>query len=338
MNDRNFTTIVFGLVLIFLIGCRKKQDLIVSGLNSPVLFAGDSLTAYRDPAVLYDKGTFYLFFTLVEIEPDSLIYSYTAMSTSQDLKQWSDIRKLTPKDQSLNYSSPGNVIRFGDEWILCLQTYPRPGYHASQMPVYGDNSARLFIMRSKDLHTWSEPELMKVKGKEVPQADMGRMIDPYLVRDIHDTGKYWCFYKQNGVSMSYSYDMENWNFHGRTNSGENVCVIEKNNEYILFHSPSNGIGMKRSQDLETWTDSEKIITLGQSDWTWAAGRLTAGAVVDLRDHPDIQKYLMFFHGSGPGDEKTDFDRNSSIGIAWSEDLTDWNWPTGDVPNKSNMKQ
>lgn len=332
MNNRIFTAIVLGLVLFFLVGCNTEQDSIICGLNSPVLFEGDSVTAYRDPAVLYDRGTFYLFFTLVEIEPDSMIYSYTAMSTSKNLRDWSTIRKITPKDQLLNYSSPGNVIKFRNQWILCLQTYPRPGYHVSQMPRYGDESARLFIMRSKDLETWTEPELMKVKGPEIARADMGRMIDPYLIRDIHDTLKYWCFYKQNGVSMSYSYDMENWKFHGRTNSGENVCVLEENSEYILFHSPSNGIGVKRSKDLHTWTDSENIITLGQSDWTWATGRITAGAVVDMRDHPGIHKYLMFFHGSGPGDENMDFDRNSSIGIAWSEDLKDWNWSTGDVAN------
>jgi len=296
------------------------------GLMSPVLFAGDSVTAYRDPAVIFDGGIFYLFFTLVEIEPDSMIYSYTAMSTSRNLKDWSGIKKITPKDQQLNFSSPGNVIRFGNEWILCLQTYPRPGYHASNMPVYGDNSARLFIMRSNDLKTWTKPELLKVKGPDVPIDEMGRMIDPYLVRDIQDSAKIWCFYKQNGVSMSWSYDLENWTFHGNTKSGENVCVLKDNDEYILFHSPSNGIGVKRSKNLDEWADWGELITLGQSEWLWARGRITAGAVVDMRDHPDIQRYLMFFHGSGPGDEKTDFDRNSSIGIAWSEDLRNWNWP------------
>jgi hypothetical protein len=332
MNNTIIKAVVFGSLLIFDTGCTDRLCPIIAGLNSPVVFAGDSATAYRDPAVLFDKGTFYLFFTMVEIEPDSMIYSYTAMSTSQNLKNWSTIRKITPKDQLLNYSSPGNVIRYRDEWILCLQTYPRPGYCTTQMPRYGDESARLFIMRSKDLHTWSEPELLKVKGPETPRSEMGRMIDPYLVQDIHDTLKYWCFYKQNGVSMSYSYDMENWIFHGSTNSGENVCVIEKDNEYILFHSPSNGIGVKRSEDLKTWSDSGEIITLGQSDWTWAAGRLTAGAVLDMRDHSDIHRYLMFFHGSGPGDENIDFDRNSSIGIAWSKDLRNWDWPPGDVTN------
>ncbi len=114
-------------------------------LQSPILFKGDSVTAYRDPAVLYENGRFFLFFTLVEIEPDSMIYSYSAMSTSQDLVEWSPIKKLSPRDQSLNYSSPGNVIRYKNEWILCLQSYPRPGYKMLQMPRYGDSTAFCFI-------------------------------------------------------------------------------------------------------------------------------------------------------------------------------------------------
>jgi hypothetical protein len=36
---------------------------------------------------------------------------------------------------------------------------------------------------------------------------------------------------------------------------------------------------------------------------------------------------MFFHGSGPKTEpQGDFDRNASIGIAWSDDLVVWEWP------------
>jgi len=36
---------------------------------------------------------------------------------------------------------------------------------------------------------------------------------------------------------------------------------------------------------------------------------------------------MFFHGSGPLTEtQGDFDKNSSIGIAWSKDLIIWDWP------------
>jgi len=316
----------YGLLILILTGCHMDQRSILAGLHSPVLFKGDSVTAYRDPAVLFENGRFYLFFTLVEIEPDSMIYSYMAMSSSQDLVKWSPIKKLSPRDQSLNYSSPGNVIRYKDEWILCLQTYPRPKYHMSEMPRYGDSTARIFSMRSKDLDTWTEPDLIKVKGPSVARENMGRMIDPYLLQDLHDKDRYWCFYKQNGVSMSYSYDLVNWTYHGSTHAGENVCVLKEKGQYILFHSPPNGIGKKRSGDLNDWTDEGELITLGQKEWPWASGRLTAGAVLNMKDHKGIKKYLMFFHGSGPGDERRDFDRNSSIGIAWSEDLENWFWP------------
>lgn len=314
------------LLISLLCNGTEAQRFSLDGLKSPILFKGDDHTAYRDPAVLLDRGTFHLFFTLVEIEPDGLIYMYTAASKSTDLLHWTTPRKLTAKDQNLNYSSPGNIIRFRNEWLLCLQTYPRPGNSVKNMPIYGNQSARLFILRSKDLENWSQPELLKVKGAEVPVADMGRMIDPYLLQDKDEPAKYWCFYKQNGVSMSYTFDFVNWIFFGRTESGENVCVLTEDNQYLLFHSPPNGIGIKKSSDLKTWTDWGNLITLGQSGWAWAKGRITAGAVVTLPGNQQA-KYLMFFHGSGPLTEKQgDFDKNASIGIAWSNDLINWDWP------------
>ncbi|MDN5203417.1 hypothetical protein QQ008_18665 [Fulvivirgaceae bacterium BMA10] len=315
------------LLVIFLlshIGCKPTIDL--KQLNNPVLFAGDERTAYRDPAVIFHEETFYLFFTLVEIEDDGKIYSYTAYSKSKDLLHWTIPVKITPKDQRLNYSSPGNIIRFENEWILCLQTYPRPGYSIADMPAYGDETARIFTMSSPDLEKWSAPKLLKVKGPDVLESDMGRMIDPYLIEDKDEKGKFWCFYKQNGVSMSWSYDLQNWTFYGSADAGENVCVLTKNDEYILFHSPSNGIGMKRSKNLKDWTNWDDLITLGQAEWEWAKGRITAGTVIDARTYNGVNKYLMFFHGSGPRNEKWDFDKNSSIGIAWSDDLLEWEWP------------
>ena len=159
---------------------------------------------------------------------------------------------------------------------------------------------------------------------------MGRMIDPYLLEDKDVKGKWWCFYKQNGVSMSYSYDLQNWSFFDSKKSGENVYVLIENNEYILFHSPPNGIAIKRSKDLKTWSDWGDLITLGQNQWEWAKGRITAGYVLDLKETDSIRKYLMFFHGSGPKSEtEGDFDRNASIGIAWSDDLLAWSWPGKD---------
>ena len=298
-------------------------------LESPIIFKGDDTTAYRDPAVLYHNNVFYLFFTLVKTE-NGKIYSFTAESHSVDLKNWSPKRILTPKDQTLNFSSPGNIIRYKNEWILCLQTYPRPNHTSDQEVRYGTSDARLYTMRSKDLKNWRKPEIIKVKGPDVEIADMGRMIDPYLLEDKGEKGKWWCFYKQNGVSMSYSYNLQNWTFYGHTESGENVCVLDEDGEYILFHSPPNGIAIKRSSNLKNWSDWGNLITLGQNEWNWAKGRITAGTVINLKGKKELGKYLMFFHGSGPKSEiEGDFDKNASIGIAWSDDLLNWDWPGKD---------
>ncbi|CAN5719803.1 hypothetical protein BH11BAC3_BH11BAC3_46050 [soil metagenome] len=315
--------ICFSLFSIMLSAQQNK----LASLSSPIIFKGSDSVAYRDPAVLYHKKVFYLFFTMVKSEADGKVYSYTAMSTSKDLKKWSDKKILTPRNQNLDYSSPGNVIRYKNEWILCLQTYPRPNYYIKDMPKFGTGDARLYIMRSKDLRSWGLPELIRVKGNDVSQQDMGRMIDPYLLEDKDEKGKWWCFYKQNGVSMSYTNDFKTWKYVGHTESGENVSVLKEDSTYILFHSPKNGIAIKKSTDLKYWKDFGNLLTLGQKDWAWAKGRITAGTVVDLRSNANYGVYIMFFHGSGPlTEEAGDFDKNASIGIAWSKNLINWSWP------------
>ena len=319
----NIAFLFIGIVTAF----TAKAQRPLSRLKSPVLFKGDAHTAYRDPAVIYHHKKFYLFFSLSKTEADGKVFSYTAMSTSGDLIKWSAITILTARDQSLDFSSPGDVIRFKNEWILCLQTYPRPNYTVNDMPQYGNSNCRLFIMHSPDLIHWSTPELMKVKGIEVSFAQMGRMIDPYLFEDKDEKGKWWCFYKQNGASRSYSYDLKHWTYAGHTQAGENACVLIKDNKYVLFHSPENGVAVKTSTDLNNWQDEGQLITLGQRGWEWAKGRITAGAVVDMTKDVRFKNYIMFFHGSGPLTEKQgDFDKNASIGIAWSNDLTTWTWP------------
>ncbi len=320
------------IVLIFILticcpSIHYGQGNLLSDIKSPIIFKGDEQTAYRDPAVLVQDDVLYLFFTLVKSESDGKVYSYTAMRSTRNLKKWSPIKILTPRDQNLDFSSPGNIIRFQNEWILCLQTYPRPDYFVSQMPRFGTGDARLYIMRSKDLIHWRAPELLKVKGPETSFQDMGRMIDPYLLEDKDGKGKWWCFYKQNGVSMSYSYDLVNWTYSGKTDSGENVTVLIENDNYILVHSPKNGIALKRSSNLTDWNDWGTLITLGQPEWPWAKGRITAGTVINLKKNKRYGKYVMFFHGSGPlTEEAGDFDKNASIGIAWSDNLLDWSWP------------
>ena len=217
------------------------QSKILKAIVSPVLFYGDEKTAYRDPAVLFYNDQFFLFFTLVKTI-NGEIYSFTATSKSYDLINWSQVKILTPRDQNLNFCSPGNIVNYDGKWLLCLQTYPRPGYIQGDKVRYGSDDSRIFIMESKDLENWTNPKLIKVKGSTIREDKMGRMIDPYLIEDKDEKGKWWCFYKQNGVSMSYTYDFLNWTFYGNTKSGENVCVLKDESEYVMFHSPSNGIG------------------------------------------------------------------------------------------------
>lgn len=318
-----FFLLVFIIGATLIISASYAQEIDLSKIKSPILFKGDYKFAFRDPAVVYDQGKFHLYFTLVERAADSGMYLFTAYSQSEDLVHWSFPKKLTPKDRNLNYSSPGNIVKYKDEWIMCLQTYPTPN-----LETWGNKTSRIWIMRSKDLEHWSAPELLMVKGSEVPIAKMGRMIDPYLLEDGIEPGKWWCYYKQNGVSMSYSYDLLNWTFFGTANSGENVTVLNNGGEYVLFHSPKNGIGLKRSSSPSEWGKDEALITLGQKDWPWAQRRLTAATVIDLTNDQKFGKYIMFFHGSSEEGATPTYNahNNASLGIAWSTDLIHWEWP------------
>ena len=95
----------------------------------------------------------------------------------------------------------------------------------------------------------------------------------------------------------------------------------------MFHAPRNGIGVKRSRDPAAWGEDLRLLTLGQADWPWAAARLTAATVIDLRDTPAVGKYVMFFHGSSEAGKAIHRAHGSaSLALAWSDDLVDWVWP------------
>ena len=286
-------------------------------IDDPRIFRGDERTAYRDPAAIWHDGVFHVYFTLVETEPDRTIHSYVAQTESHDMKTWTKPVKITPKSV-MDYSSPGNVVRDGDEWVLCYQSYPRPGNVADGKIRYGNDSARLFTARSKDLRNWSAPELIRVKGPDVAEKDMGRMIDPYLL--CGEDGVWRCFYKQSGsdgregACFSKSPDLKTWEYVGCTKAGENVCVVKTDDGYLMMHSPHNGLGLKSSTDLVSWRDVPGLVTLDQDKWPWARGRLTAGCLLDARQVHGVGSWLLFFHGSGPQDELVDFDRNSSLAV------------------------
>lgn len=306
MNSRKITLIM-------------KTSNLLNSITEPIIFAGDENTAYRDPAAVYKDGVFYLFFTLVKTYCKGEVCLYTAQSKSRDLIHWSEPVILTPKDKSKNFSSPGSIVCRNGKWVMCLQTYCRENGEK-----YGNGRCRLYTMESSDLESWSEPQLLMVKGN-IDEKDMGRMIDPYIVQE-EGTGKWYCFYKQNGISYSVSEDLKNWKFCGNIKAGENPCVIKSGGKYYMLHSPENGIGLLESDDLLNWSDTRMTFFLGQGEWSWAQGRITAGMVLDCTNIKGIEKYVMFFHGSGPEDESVYFDNYASIGICWSSDMKNWEWP------------
>ncbi|MGB8480720.1 MAG: hypothetical protein WCE63_18090 [Acidobacteriaceae bacterium] len=104
-------------------------------------------------------------------------------------------------------------------------------------------------------------------------------------------------------------------------------MIDVGGHYLMFKSPENGIEVECSSDLKTWQDLG-VLALGQKDWEWARGRITAGFVLDARRVPGVGEYLMFFHGSKypEDDPRGGFDNFASIGVAWSSDLREWDWP------------
>jgi hypothetical protein len=313
-----------GLALLCLThaGAAGSGPVDLAALSSPILLQGTETTAYRDPAVAFDQGVFHLFYTYVQSEGEQRkVRMAVGVSVSSDLRHWTPVRVLTPLDPRLNFSSPGSVFRYGGGWCMCVSSYPRPNGE-----TFGNQDARIWLMRSTDLEQWSAPELLLVKGPGVAREKMGRMIDPYIFQDKDDRSRWWCLFKQGGkVHRSWSPDLVHWTYAGTIAEGENACVVVKGRDYYLFSSPKNGIAVARSHNGRKW-EAVGLLKLGQADWPWARGRLTAGFVLDLHGDPAMGKYLMFFHGTGPDPEPKVFDTRACLGIAWSDDLLTWHWP------------
>lgn len=274
-----------------------------------LIFKGNDRFAYRDPACYYFGGAYRLFFTVSEKE-DGYMYNRIGYSQSKDLLNWSEPVIITEKNLNLNFCSPGNIIRRGDEYIMCFTSYPMPFRY--EVRDHAGESARLFTMTTTDFESFSEPEMLLVKG-DTKAEELGRMIDPYI---MEKDGEYYIFYKQNGVSLSRSRDLKSWEYLGHTEGGENACVVEHEGEYLLIHSPHNGIGFKKSKDLLNWSEYGHTILL-QPDWEWARNRLTAGFAMRA-ENGFAYKYILFFHGSENGDPETH--GNASLAVAFTNDF------------------
>ena len=178
-------------------------------LKSSLIIPGDTRFAYRDPAALYHDGLIYLFFTLVETEPNGEVRMYVAQSDSHDLVNWSKPRKLTVRDPSKNFSSPGNIIYTGGRYIMCMQTYCRENGEK-----YGNANCRVYFAESIDLENWSEPYPVLLKGDHVP---LGECNDDRPVSDMSEekalvlllqTKRYQLFLLAGSCSPAFSRRIE----------------------------------------------------------------------------------------------------------------------------------
>lgn len=295
----------------------------LSQARNPALDGGPG-KALRDPALLYHGGELWCFHTIACPCKDSYRLS-VGVARSRDLKTWSS-HGVIP-ESPLNFSSPGNVLRVGDEWLMCIQSYPiDPG---SQ---WGNEDSRLWLVRSRDLISWSEPEPIHPEGSLVTWTHSRRQIDPYLVKKGDE---YWCFYKASGqIGAMVSGDLRTWrHVHPErpvlspldTPDGstlENPCIVATDGgAYAMFFSPcraGRGIGVAYSENLLQWRD---IHYLTFPDMLWADGGPTAAMVLDMR--PELGVWLMGFHGERR-DEKNS--HSAAIGFAWSTDLEKWKAP------------
>ena len=278
----------------------------------PVIFSGNESVAYRDPAGYFYGGVYHLFFT-VSTKRDGYMFNRVGHSTSTDLCTFSEPELITEWDCTKNFCSPGNVVKFGDEFLISVTSYPMPRPFL-EMPC-ADETARLFFIKTKDFKTFSSPERIYPKGRDC--TDEGRMIDPYL---LEAGGEYRLYYKQNGISLSLSKDLSEWEYAGSCDGGENVCVIEHDGRHILIHSPENGIGIRESTDLSEWRDVG-LYTLGLEHADFASGRITAGFA--MRTHGGAEhRYALLFHGSR-ADSYPETHGAASLALAYTDDFREF---------------
>jgi beta-xylosidase len=291
-------------------------------IRNPVIDRGPEQAA-RDVALAYEGGVFRCFHTCSVRDGDR--YQLTVdLVESADLVAWSAPKRLTTS--RINFSSPGNAVRVGSEWILCVQSYPiDPGQ------VHGSEDSRLWLMRSRDLVHWRQPVLITAAGCQANWTSSHRQIDPYLVE--HD-GKFWCLYKTAGnLGLLVSEDLAEWREASPdrpilraedTPDGstvENPCVVRVDGSYALFFAPcrkGRGIGLAYSDDLLDW---HNVHYLDFPELPWASGGPTAPTVLDLRE--ELGMWLMGFHGQRHTHRHA---HGAAIGLAWSSDLEHWLTP------------
>lgn len=270
--------------------------------------------ARRDPAAIEADGVVHVFHTVVDVTTDPLTL-WVEVTTSDDLRHWTAPERVTPPGPS--FSSPGNIVRRGDEWVMCLQSYPIP-----PGGVYADDRCRLWTMRSPDLRRWSAPVELRITDGSGTQ----RRIDPFLVEADDEL---LCLHKDAGAIRALrSRDaMATW----QSVSGpalvdpaslpagetvENPAVLARpGGGWLLFASSvraGRGIRVARGRTPLEWGP---CIELDLPAASWAPGGLSAATV--LATPARAHAWTMFIHGEADDPHLAD------LTLLVSDDLETW---------------
>ncbi len=165
-------------------------------IPTPIIQRGHAEVAHRDAAIHYHDGVFRVFYGMAFLRDQGRVQLQLTVTESSDLIEWTEPRTLTPLDDDLNFTDPGNIVRHDGEWIMTVETHRTPF-----SPSGGGETARSCTMRNDDLEHWSDPELMLLKGPDFSDERMGRCIGSCLFPDRQEQGKWWCFFKHGGVTL-----------------------------------------------------------------------------------------------------------------------------------------
>ena len=274
----------------------------------------------RDPAVLKIDGIWHCFYTHIEKRDvqQGKIQPALGRIRSRDLTCWSDPEIILSGPEG--FSSPGNVLKTPEGYVVCLQSYPvRPG------ELYGSAQCRLWLMKSRDLVKFEKPVQASPGGCRAQWAKSRRQIDPYL---IFENDRYYMFYKTEGcIGVLQSSDLRDFEEYADKRpvlapsdlpdgvTAENPCVIQTDGKYRMFFAPcrpGRGIGTAWSDDLLQW---KEVRYLDFPKEGWAPGGPTAPAVID--DREESGDWIMFYHGDTEGVH------GGALGMARSKDLVHW---------------
>jgi beta-xylosidase len=272
----------------------------------------------RDAAIQYHDGTLHCYYT-ASYWDGSTFFSHIEQVRTRDLVHWTAPEPVVTEPPV--FWSVGNVLRVGDEWVMCMQDYPlRCGER------FAGDTCRLWVARSADLVRWAPPEPINPAGARLAWTKKKRQIDPCIIR--HD-GRYWCMYKSDGaLSMLVSEDFKTWTEAeaGRPVFGpddtpdgvkaENPSIVHDGRSFVLFFAPcrdGRGVGVARSDDLLHWREARYLVFPRRP---WMTAGPNAAMVIDTRG--DLGRWLMVFHTDLPPMEHSGF-----LGLAWSEDLERW---------------